>query len=166
MVQYTDFIYYQTEYHGTKVTQDEFEVYARKAQRRMDYITTGKLSFAFPVNEDSVCAVKDCICELVDFMKSVDDYRKNLNDSTGYRTGENGEAIGRIVTSVTSGSESRSYSSGSSDKTTLSEAAKDEKVFDMQIYAVIKENLSMKEDANGVNLLYAGPYPGKREIWE
>lgn len=166
MAQYTDFKYYQTEYNGKKVTEDEFKVYARKAQRRMDQITMGKLSFAFPANEDSVIAVKDCVCELVDFMKSVDDYRKNLNDSAGYKTGEKGKTIGRILTSVTSGSESRSYSSGSGDKTTLSEAAKDEKVFDMQIYSLIKDNLSMMEDANGVNLLYAGHYPGKCEIWE
>lgn len=164
---YADFDYYKRTYLGAMVPDENiFAAYGRKAQRRMDQATTGKLSFAFPVKEDSVEAVKDCLCELVDFMKAVDDYRKNINDSIGYRSGENGEAIGKVVTSVTSGSESRSYSSGSSEKTTLSVAAMDEKEYDTQIYSVIRDNLSMKEDANGINLLFAGPYPGKCEIWE
>lgn len=164
---YADFAYYTKEYFGTTVSESEFAVYGRKAQRRMDQVTTGKLSFAFPVKaEADAAAVKDCLCELVDFMKKVDEYKRNVMDAVGYRKSETGELIGKVISSVTSGSESRSYTSGSNEKSAIVDAAKDEKVFYVQVYAIIRDNLSMISDANGINLLYAGPYPGERKLWD
>lgn len=164
---YADFAYYTKEYLGTMVSESEFAVYGRKAQRRMDQITTGKLSFAFPVKaEADAAAVKDCLCELVDFMKKVDEYKRNVTDAAGYRMSETGEMVGKIISSVTSGTESRSYTSGSNERSAVADSAKDEKVFSVQIYAIIRDNLSMISDANGINLLYAGPYPGERKLWE
>ena len=46
------------------------------------------------------------------------------------------------------------------------EAAKDKKVADAMVYGIVRDGLSGVPDANGVNLLYAGAYPGKREVWE
>lgn len=163
---YADFNYYQTKYLGKTVSEDEFAVYGRKAQRRIDQLTTGKLSFAFPTEENAKAAVQDCLCELVDFIKQVDVYRNNLMEALGYQKDEEGKMVGKVVSSITSGSESRSYTSGGNEKSTVLEAAKDEKVLNVQCYAIVRDCLSMLEDANGVNLLYAGPYPGERKLWE
>ncbi|WP_418489929.1 hypothetical protein [Eisenbergiella porci] len=157
---YIDFKYYQTEYGGEVFESEEaFQKYARKAERRVDTSTYGKLSFAFPAAEKDAAAVKDCICELAEFLYRVNQLQAAASDSVGVVKQEDGTVKGKVVTSVTSGSESRGYSAGGGIATVESDAAKDRKVFDMAVYSIIRDGLSGVPDANGVNLLYAGPYP-------
>lgn len=164
---YTDFAYYTTEYGGKTIkSEDDFKHFARKAERRLDAITGKKLQFAFPVKEKDSEAVKDCLCELTEFLYQVDAYQNSAMESIGVVTQSDGTVKGKVVSSITSGSESISYSNGGSASTSVMEAARDKKVMDAMIYCMVQEGLSGVSDVNGVNLLYAGPYPGKRAIWE
>lgn len=157
---YLDFQYYQTEYGGRLFeTEDAFKRYERKAERRMDTATRDKLTFAFPSVEKDAAAVKDCLCELAEFLRRVEQVQEAASDSVGVVTQEDGTVKGKVVTSVVSGSESRGYSAGGSISTIESDAAKDRKILDMAVYSIIRDGLSGVPDANGVNLLYAGPYP-------
>ena len=54
---YADFEYYQTEYGG-KMSAEDYKRFGRRAERRIDGRTGGKLQFAFPTNERDVEAVK------------------------------------------------------------------------------------------------------------
>ncbi len=157
---YADFTYYTTEYRGKAIkSEDDFNHFARKAERRLDAITGNKLQFAFPVKEADVEAVKECLCELTEFLYQVDAYQTAAMDSVGVVAQADGTVKGKVVSSIASGSESISYSTGGSASTSAMEAAKDKKVMDMQIYGIVQNGLSGVPDANGVNLLFAGSYP-------
>ena len=156
---YADYTYYQTEYGG-KMSADDFKRFGRRAERRLDGITGNKLQFAYPTNERSIEAVKDCVCELADFLYQIDTYNAAAMDSMGTVAQADGTVKGKVITSISSGSESIGYSASSSASTTISEAAKDKKVADATIYGVVQDGLTGVADSNGVNLLYAGiPYP-------
>lgn len=162
---YADFNYYQTEYGGKVIeSADNFTHFGRKAERRMDAITGNKLQFAFPTKKKDKEAVKDCLCELTEFLYQLDSYQRAAMDSAGVVEQDDGMVRGKVVTSISSGSESIGYSAKSSADTSLMEAAKDKKVADAMINSMVRDGLSGVPDANGVNLLYAGmPYPGRRE---
>lgn len=162
---YADFNYYQTKYGGKVIeSADDFTHFGRKAERRIDTITGNKLQFAFPKKKKDREAVKDCLCELTDFLYQLDCYQTAAMDSAGVVTQADGTVTGKVVTSISSGSESIGYSAKGSADTSLMEAAKDKKVADAIINSMVRDALSGVPDANHVNLLYAGiPYPGRRE---
>ncbi|MCM1057261.1 MAG: hypothetical protein NC517_06620 [Firmicutes bacterium] len=161
---YADYDYYQTEYGG-KMSADDFKRFGRKAERRIDAITGNKLQFAFPTNERDAQAVKDAVCELADFLYQIDQYNAAAMESMGTVAQADGMVKGKVITSISSGSESIGYSASGSASTATMEAAKDKKVADTMIYGMVRDNLSGISDNNGVLLLYAGAYPRKREIW-
>lgn len=162
---YAGFNYYQTEYGGKVIeSADDFNHFERKAERRIDTITGGKLQFAFPTKKRDKQAVKDCVCELTEFLYQLDRYQSMAMDSAGVVKQADGTVRGKVVTSISSGSESIGYSAKGSTDTSLVEAAKDKKVADVMINSMVRDGFNSVADANGVNLLYAGiPYPGKRE---
>lgn len=156
---YADYTYYQTEYGG-KMSADDFKRFSRRAERRIDGITGNKLQFAYPTNERSIEAVKDCVCELADFLYQIDAYNAAAMDSMGTVAQADGTVRGKVITSISSGSESIGYSASGSSSTAISEAAKDKKVADSMVYGIVQDGLTGVTDSNGVNLLYAGiPYP-------
>lgn len=156
---YADYEYYKNEYGG-QMSANDFKRFDRKAERRIDGITGGKLQIAFPVNERDVEAVKDCVCELADLLWQIDSYNNAAMESMGTVAQADGTVKGKVITSISSGSESIGYSAGGSANTAVMEAAKDKKVADTMIYSIVRDNLGGIPDANGVNLLYAGiPYP-------
>lgn len=156
---YADYSYYSTEYGG-KMSADDYKRFGRRAERRIDGITGNKLQFAFPTNERDVGAVKDCVCELADFLYQIDSYNAAAMESMGTVAQADGTVKGKVITSVSSGSESIGYSAAGSASTATMEAAKDKKAADTMIYGMVRDNLCGVPDSNGVNLLYAGiPYP-------
>lgn len=156
---YADYDYYQTEYGG-KMSADDYKRFGRRAERRIDGITGNKLQFAYPANERSIEAVKDCVCELADFLYQIDTYNAVAMQSMGTVAQADGTVKGKVITSISSGSESIGYSASGSTSTAISEAAKDKKVADTMIYNMVQDGLTGVTDSNGVNLLYAGiPYP-------
>ncbi len=163
---YADFTYYTTEYCGKAIkSEDDFTHFARKAERRLDTITGNKLQFAFPVEEWSIEMVKVCLCELTEFLYLVGFCQSAAINSVGVVEQADGTVKGKVVSSISSGSESISYSTGGFESTAITEAAKDRKVMDATVYNIVQNGLYAVPDANGVNLLYAGEYPGKREMW-
>ena len=156
---YADYEYYQTEYGG-KMSADEYKRFGRRAERRIDGITGNKLQFAFPANERDVEAVKDCVCELADFLYQIDRCNSTAMESMGTVAQADGTVKGKVIKSVSSGSESVSYSDGGSFSTATMGAAKDKKMADSMVYGIVSDSLCGVPDSNGVNLLYAGiPYP-------
>lgn len=163
---YADFDYYAQEYAGKLIEEDEFKKYAKKASSRMDAITGNKLQFAFPENEEDVEKVKDCMCEVAEFLKKLQNYEDMSVQGMGYQTNAEGQLQGKVIKSVSSGSESVSYSATESVQTALSDAARSKDEAKKQIFEIVQDNLSTVQDYNGVYLLYAGDYPGRRCRWE
>lgn len=164
---YADFSYYTTVYRGMVITsEDDFKVFERRAERYVDAATLDKLTFAFPDQEKDAYAVKDCICELTSFLYQVDKYTRDIMTNTGVVETDEGYVRGKVAKSVTSGTESVSFSETGDAKTVVMESAKDKKVCDVACYSMIRSNLVGVSDRNGVRLLYSGPYPANRSVWE
>lgn len=162
---YVDYEYYKNLYGSDAASEIEFNRLSWDACKKMDYYTTGvdgvkKLQVAFPVEDYSVEAVKRCTCSLIELLKKIEQAESNMQSASGYIQREDGSYQGKVVSSVSAGNESISYSAGSSNNKTLFEKAlTDEKVKTMLFRDMIVEYLSGTVDANGVNLLYMGIYP-------
>ena len=139
-----------------------FNRLAFDACRYLDRLTAGidnvkKLKVAFPVDEDSAAAVKHCAAKIVNILFQIHEAETFASDGRGYEKTENG-LRGKVVSSVSAGNESISYSAGS-QITAIDAAVSDMAARDKLIFATIRQYLSGVQDANGVNLLYMGVYP-------
>ena len=128
-----------------------------EACRIMDQYTTGvdgfkKLKQAFPVDADDEAAVKHCAARLINLLCQIE----QAQSFGGYEATEQG-VRGRVISSVSSGTESISYATNA--VTAIEKAASDRTVKDAMITNIIRGGLSGIRDANGVNLLFMGSYP-------
>ncbi len=163
MTAYIDYEYFKTLYPD--IPKEVFNRLSWEACRKMDAATTGidgvrKLAVAFPVDEYSSETVKRCACALVDVLNQLKQARENATKASGYTETTNG-LQGKVISSISSGNESISFSSGSSGSSaTVIDKALSDKAAEAQLYTdTIREYLSGVSDANGVNLLYMGRYP-------
>ena len=139
-----------------------FNRLAFDACRYIDRLTTGvdgvkKLKVAFPVDEDSASAVKHCAAKIVNILFQIQEAETSASVGRGYEKTESG-IRGKVVSSVSAGNESISYSSGS-QITAIDAAVSDFAARDNLVFNTIRQSLSGLQDANGVNLLYMGVYP-------
>lgn len=132
-----------------------------EACRKLDYHTTGldgvkKLKAAFPTDEDDARMVRYCACKIVHILGQIEAAETAMRSARGYEETENG-IRGKVITSITAGNESISYSAGGGSAATLiDKALTDKSVQDKLITDTIRECLSGIRDANGVNLLFMG----------
>ena len=136
-----------------------FARYAFDAERIMDDMTTGvdnvrKLRAAFPTDAYSVNCVMRCACELVNTLAQI----AEAEALAGYTKNETGAVVNKAIASVSSGTESISYAS-TGPQSAITAAAADAAKKDALLRGIVRRYLSGVVDANGVNLLYMGPYP-------
>lgn len=148
---YIDFSEYSAVY--SDLSEKDFAFLCFKACLELDKQTKGvdgysKLDNAFPEDEKAAQAVKYCAIELVHLMHSFD----NADNAIGYEETEEGKYIGKQITSVSSGSESISYSAGNN----VSNSSADRRYL---INSLVRQYLDGIVDKNGVNLLFMGAYP-------
>lgn len=152
---YADIELYKTLYG--EIETSEYNRLVWRAANLLDKYTTGidgvrKLQAAFPVDIDAEEAVKRCECALVNLLRDIEAAEKIGTAQTR----ADGLTVSGPVSSVSSGAESISYSSGGS---VVSAAAGDISARNRLIAATVREYLCGMKDANGVNLLYMGVYP-------
>jgi hypothetical protein len=165
MTYYADYDFFVSIYGEDVMSEADFNRHIWTAQKKVDDLTFGKLKFAFPTDEDAVEAVKRCVCAVADLSVKIEAAEKRVAQGQGYFISETtGEVHGKVVTSVTSGSESVSYSAKAESGSTVIDAVLSDKKAQDNLYTdTIKDYLCGVADANGVNLLYAGlPYPFRR----
>lgn len=150
---YIDFVTYSGWYKDG-LTQSEFDNLAWEASRLLDIYTTGidnvrKLSAAAPTDEYTAESVKHCAAKIISLLYEVEQAGKSVSR-------EDGTVHGRVISSVSSGSESISYaaSDGLAQRILSGEVDRE-----AAVYKIVKQFLSGLTDANGVNLLYMGRYP-------
>lgn len=136
----------------TDITEDEFLKYGLQACKIVDDLTTcvngvRKLKDFFPADDDAEY-VKLCVAELMHELYSFAKY----DEATGFIS-ENGVTKGRQVASVSSGSESVTYTAGNSQYM-LTGADRRKYLNNLAV-----SYLRGLYDSNGVSLLYAGVYP-------
>lgn len=162
---YVDYAYYQSLYGDSAIPEADFNRLFWEACRKMDAATTGidgvrKLAVAFPTDEYAAECVKRCACALVDVLNQMKQARENATKASGYTETTNG-LQGKVISSISSGNESISFSSGTSGSSaTVIDKALADVSEEYRMYSnIIREYLSGVADANGVNLLFMGRYP-------
>ena len=151
--------FYKTKYYGDTVPDDSIDNYLEKASDRIDTITFDRLVDGLPDDERAETKIQKAVCAVADYLYQIDEIRKASMSSVGTVTREDGTVISKAVSSVSSGSESISYATGSSggmSESIYGQAAVDKKVESVLLYQVATEYLSGVTDNKGICLLYAG----------
>ena len=165
MAKYADYEFYKTLYGEKSVSETDFNRLSWDACKRIDTATTTvdgikKLKIAFPTDEDDSEAVKRCLCELINILYKLEQAEERVNASQGFVQREDGTVSSKLVSSVSAGNESISYSTNNISAATLIDKALSDKTVQEQLYRdTITKYLSGVTDKNGINLLYAGRYP-------
>ena len=144
------------------IEERDFNRLVFQACQAVDNLTTGvdgvkKLKVAFPVDEDSADAVKHCVASVTNLLYQIQEAEKSAFLARGYMETANG-LQGKVVSSVSAGNESVSFSSGG-DSTAVDKAVTNIAERNRMIQSIVREYLSGVTDSNGVNLLYMGVYP-------
>ena len=160
---YIDYEYYKTLYGEKALAEADFNRLLWDAEREIDKATSGvdgvrKLKVAFPENDYDAEAVKRCVVELVNFLYKLEEAENNANSVGQYTERADGSLQGKVVSSVSAGNESISYAIGNNADTAISTAIRDLQSRDKVVYSFIASRLAGIPDANGINLLYMGPY--------
>lgn len=158
---YVTYDYYKSIYGDASMPEADFNRLSWEACRRIDTLTLNKLKFAYPTDQDAIEAVKRCVCKLIEIAYQIEAASKRVTEGQGYVTDENGALRGKVVSSVSSGSESISYTAKAESGSTLIDVVLSDKTAQENLYKdTVREYLALVQDSNGVNLLYAGiPYP-------
>lgn len=161
---YVDFEYYKTLYGNKSIPEADFNRLSWDASKKVEHYTTGvdgvkKLQVAFPMDDNDAESVKRCVCALIDLMSNIKQTEQNLRSATGFIQKEDGTVQGKVITSVSAGNESISYSAKTNNTSPVDEAVSDRKAREQLFADTIREYLSGVSDSNGVNLLYMGTYP-------
>ena len=158
--------YVRQDYYASRfgeIDAKEFERLSWQACKQLDSYTTGidgvkKLKVAFPTDEEDAESVKMCVCQLIDTMKQIEAAEKSAASLRELKETENG-LRGAVISSVTAGNESISYSTKTVADTPIDKAAADKIYRNHLLKEIVWEYLTGVADANGVNLLYMGVYP-------
>lgn len=155
---YADYQFYTTTYYGDTVPESDFDKYAECASDRIDAITFDRLVNGFPEEERAATKVKKAVCAVAETLYQIDQIKKASMESVGTVIREDGTVVNKAVSSISSGSESISFATGSSGSTEsiYGQAALDKKVESVLLYQVATEYLSGVTDNKGICLLYAG----------
>lgn len=153
---YADFDFYASLY-GEPLDVTTFNRLAWDASRYIERATTGvdgvkKLKVAPLTDESDIECLNRCVCALIHAMYQVE----QAQNTSGYVTREDGTIAGKVISSVSSGTESISYAAGVN--TAYTAAAADNNAKNQLYFDIVTQHLSGITDANGVNLLYMGPY--------
>lgn len=158
---YVTYEYYKSIYGEDSMPETDFNRLSWEACDWIDNLTLNKLEFAFPTKERDIEKVRRCVCIVITELYQVEQIKKSAMDAIGYTQQEDGSVRGKVVTSISSGSESIGFSAGgTSSNTAETKAAQSEKDLSEEVVGKVKRILYNAFDSNGVRLTYAGiPYP-------
>lgn len=152
---YTTYDFYTTTYYGTAIAQEDFNRLESRACDKLDTMTFDRLVSGLPADTRSATKVQKSVCAVADKLQEIEQAEK-MAQSGGFTTDELGNAVGKIVTDKTSGSEKISYSANSPVKSAVLSAVGDTQAQNRLCYEAAREYLTGVKDDNGVYLLYAG----------
>lgn len=154
---YTTYGFYTTRYFGDIIPQDDFEKFCQRSCDEIDLITFDRLAKGLPSDERTAARVQKAVCALAELIYRLDTEDRKAEESTGVVKREDGAVIGKQITSVSSGSESVSYSAGQNTNNGLIGAVLKNSTARKKLkYDTVKQYLTGLTDDKGVLLLYAG----------
>lgn len=162
---YADYEFYKTSFFGNVVPESDFNRFSERASDFIDVLTFDRLVDGLPGDERQQKRIKKAVCAAADILYQIDiaDQHAAAAAATGTATTlPGGGTTTGIVTSVSSGSESRSYATpqqiGASAKewSAVYAAAGDiQKTNDLLLKTALPLLMGVRTD-DGIPILYAG----------
>lgn len=163
---YCDYEFYKIKYMGNVIAESDFSRLSERASEKIDIFTFDRLSISEDgiifakiiyatnianeeLDEKTSTKVKKAVCKIAEALNDIELYEKASRESVGYEQTENGQR-GKVISSVSSGSESISYSVKESSNSLVGAVLTDKKAQERLFYDIAVEYLS------GTGLLYAG----------
>lgn len=162
---YADYEFYKTSFFGNVVPESDFMRFSERASDFIDLLTFDRLTDGLPGDERQQKRIKKAVCAAADILYQIDIAEQNAAAAAATGTATTlpggGTSTG-IVTSVSSGSESRSYATpqqiGASAKewSAVYTAAGDvQKTNDLLYRTALPLLMGVMTD-EGIPILYAG----------
>lgn len=145
---YCDYEFYTTEYFGNQIAEADFPRLIDRASDKLDFITMGNIK-RYSVDEEIEKKVKKSACSLAEILNEIETYEKASRESVGFEQTENGMK-GKVITSMSSGSESVSFSTTGVNNSLVGAVLTDKTAQNKLFYDTVRDYLS------GTGLLYAG----------
>lgn len=145
---YCDYEFYTTEYFGNQIAEADFPRLIDRASDKLDFITMGNIK-RYSVDEEIEKKVKKSACALAEILNEIETYEKASRESVGFEQTENGMK-GKVITSMSSGSESVSFSTTGANNSLVGAVLTDKTAQNKLFYDIVRDYLS------GTGLLYAG----------
>ena len=162
---YADYEFYKTSFFGNVVPESDFNRFSERASVFIDLLTFDRLTDGLPVDERQQKRIKKAVCAAADILYQIDIAEQNAAAAAATGTVTilpGGGTTTGIVTSVSSGSESRSYATpqqiGASAKewSAVYDAAGDvRKTNDLLLKTALPLLMGVRTD-DGIPVLYAG----------
>lgn len=161
---YADYEFYQTSFFGNVVPESDFMRMSERASDFIDRLTFDRLADGLPSDDRQQKRIKKAVCAVAEVLYQIDVAEKNaLSAASGASVSipGGGTATG-IVTSVSSGSESKTYATpqqmGASAKewsAAYSAAGDVQKTNDLLLKTALPLLMGVRTD-DGIPVLYAG----------
>ena len=162
---YADYEFYKTSFFGNVVPESDFKRFSERASDFIDQLTFDRLADGLPWDERQQKRIKKAVCAAADILYQIDIAERNAAAAAASGTATTlpgGGTTTGIVTSVSSGSESRSYATpqqiGASAKewSAVYAAAGDaQKTNDLLLKTALPLLMGVRTD-DGIPILYAG----------
>lgn len=151
MAQYADYAFYNSNFFGEALAEENANRWLSLASDEIDTLTFGRLNFAFPTIEAHAEKVKKAVCAIAEALYYIDLQHK----ATAAQQTDDGTYRGAVA-SVSSGRESISYSVNNASASIYAAAAANIAEQNRLISNIVTKYLANIPDSNGINLLYAG----------
>lgn len=150
---FADYTFYQAVYHGDVLTESNADRWLERASDELDFMTSSRLTFAFPSNDVHIKKVKKAVCAVADAMCLIE----SQQNAVMAQRDNNGNFHG-AVSSISSGRESISYASigGSASSSVYAQAATNTGLKNKLLRDAAASYIAGVPDAYGINLLYMG----------
>ena len=162
---YADYEFYKTSFFGNVVPESDFMRFSERASDFIDLLTFDRLTDVLPGDERQQKRIKKAVCAAADILYRIDIAEQNASAAAATGTATTlpgGGTTTGIVTSVSSGSESRSYATpqqiGASAKewsAVYAAAGNAQKTNALLTRAVLPLLMGVRMD-DGIPVLYAG----------
>ncbi len=162
---YADYEFYKTSFFGNVVPESDFMRFSERASDFIDLLTFDRLTDVLPGDERQQKRIKKAVCAAADILYRIDIAEQNASAAAATGTATTlpgGGTTTGIVTSVSSGSESRSYATpqqiGASAKewsAVYAAAGDTQKTNALLTRAVLPLLMGVRMD-DGIPVLYAG----------
>lgn len=162
---YVDYEFYQKSFFGNVVPESDFNRFSERASDFIDVLTFDRLVYGLPGDERQQKRIKKAVCAAADILYQIDIAEQHAAAAAATGTATTlpgGGTTTGIVTSVSSGSESRSYAtpqqkaSGAKEWSAVYAAAGDvQKTNDLLLKTALPLLMGVRTD-DGIPVLYAG----------